>query len=487
MKYRALALAMTCLASLAPLASQDAAAQGLRPTGMAKKPAAAARAAGAAGAGAGAGAVAATALTSAPVSGIRQADYIVAVVNSEPITNHEINVRVERIAEQMASQGATLPARDVLVRQVLERTILEKAQLQAAKELGLKVDALALSQAEEAVARQNNITLDALHQRLQADNISPERFREELRSQLLLQRLREREIDSRVRVSELDIDQYLQEQKPAGAAAANANTNTNANIGLELGHVLVVVPETASPAEVAVLQARAQSVADKARAGEDFAGLARDYSASPEKAQGGSLGLRSADRYPELFTQATLPLAVGGVAGPLRSGAGFHVLKVLNKTQGGSTTIAVQNHARHILLTPSAKLTEAAAAERLADYRQRILAGQADFAELAREVSKDGSAKEGGDLGWATSGRYVPEFQAALDTLQPGEISAPLVSRFGVHLIQLLERRQVQLSQREQRDAVRDVVREKKLDEAYENWAKELRARAYVEYRDAPQ
>ena len=492
MKYRALALAMTCLASLAPLASQDAAAQGLRPTGMAKKPAAAARAAGAtgagaAGAGAGAGAVAATALTSAPVSGIRQADYIVAVVNSEPITNHEINVRVERIAEQMASQGATLPARDVLVRQVLERTILEKAQLQAAKELGLKVDALALTQAEEAVARQNNITLDALHQRLQADNISPERFREELRSQLLLQRLREREIDSRVRVSELDIDQYLQEKKPAGAAAANANTNTNANIGLELGHVLVVVPETASPAEVAALQARAQSVADKARAGEDFAVLARDYSASPEKAQGGSLGLRSADRYPELFTQATLPLAVGGVAGPLRSGAGFHVLKVLNKTQGGSTTIAVQNHARHILLTPSAKLTEAAAAERLADYRQRILAGQADFAELAREVSKDGSAKEGGDLGWATSGRYVPEFQAALDTLQPGEISAPLVSRFGVHLIQLLERRQVQLSQREQRDAVRDIVREKKLDEAYENWAKELRARAYVEYRDAPQ
>jgi peptidyl-prolyl cis-trans isomerase SurA len=476
MKYRALALALACLASLA---SQSAAAQGLRPTGVGKNSAMAR--------GVLTSPTAATPPTeTSATSAIRQADYIVAVVNSEPVTNHEVSARVARIEAQLAARpaGTPAPAHDVLVRDVLERTILEKAQLQTAREMGIKVDTLAVTQAEETVARQNSITLAVMHQRLIADGISPERFREELRNQLTLQRLREREVDARVRVSELDIDQYLRDQQPATDAAAAAH------IGIELAQVLVPVPETASPSEIATLQARAQSVADKARAGEDFAVLARNYSAAPESAQGGSLGMRSTDRYPELFTQATQALPVGGVAGPLRSGAGFHVLKVLAKSQnaqGGASAIATQNHARHILLVPSAQLSETAAAKRLADYRSRIQAGQADFADLAREFSKDGSAKQGGDLGWATAGRYVPEFQAALEALQPGEISEPLVSRFGVHLIQLLERRQVELSQREQRDMVRDTVREKKLDEAYATWLQELRARAYVEYRDAPQ
>ena len=256
---------------------------------------------------------------------------------------------------------------------------------------------------------------------------------------------------------------------------------------MDLAQVLIPVPENASPIEASQLQVRAQSVADKARAGEDFAALARSYSAAPESAAGGGMGMRSADRYPELFVQATQALAVGGIAGPLRSGAGFHVLKVLEKSSAGPAAVAVKSHARHILLTPSAQLSETAAARQLADYRRRILAGQADFAELAREHSKDGSAKQGGDLGWATPGRYVPEFEQAMNALQPGEISEPLVSRFGVHLIQLLERREVALTQREQRDMARDTVREKKLDEAYATWVQELRARAYVEYRDTPQ
>ena len=482
MKYRALALALACLASLA---CQSAAAQGLRPTGTGtgKKPAATrglsapppAAITPTAAAAATAGAAAASTASSA----IRQADYIVAVVNSEPVTNHEISVRVARIQAQLAARpNGEMPPHDMLVREVLERTIVEKAQLQAAREMGIKVDALAVAQAEETVARQNGIDQAAMHQRLAADGISPERFREELRNQLILQRLREREVDARVRVSELDIDQYLHDQQPAAAAAP---------IGIELAQVLVPVPESASASEVAALQARAQSVADKARAGEDFAVLARAYSAAPESAQGGSLGMRSADRYPELFIDATQALAVGGVAGPLRSGAGFHVLKVLAKSQGGVAAIATQSHARHILLVPSAQLSETAAAQRLADYRNRIQSGQADFAELAREFSKDGSAKQGGDLGWSTPGRYVPEFEAAMDALQPGDISEPLVSRFGVHLIQLMERRQVRPSAREQRDMARDAVRAKKLDEAYTQWGQELRARAYVEYREPPQ
>ena len=471
MKYPALALALACLASLA---SQGAAAQGLRPAAAGKAP----TARGLPPPSAAPSALSAAMPAGDGASGIRQADYIVAVVNSEPVTNHEVSVRVARIEAQMAQQGGAAPPREALVREVLERTILEKAQLQAAREMGIKVDALAVTQAEQAVAQQNGITHAAMLQRLAADGISPERFREELRNQLTLQRLREREVDARVRVSELDIDQYLQDQ-PAAAAGAH--------VGIELAQVLVPVPEGTSPTELVALQARAQSVADKARAGDNFAVLARDYSAAPESADGGSLGMRSADRYPELFMQATQALPVGAIAGPLRSGAGFHVLKVLAKSQGGAAAMVLQNHARHILLVPGPQLSETAAAQRLADYRRRILAGQADFAELAREVSKDGSAKQGGDLGWATPGRYVPEFEAALEALQPGEISEPLVSRFGVHLIQLLERRQVQLSQREQRDMVRDAVREKKIEEAYATWVQELRARAYVEYRDVPQ
>ena len=471
MNHRAFALGLACLASFL---SQGAAAQGLRPSGAASQgltraqaappkllaPAPAAAAAGGA------------------TRAIRQADYIVAVVNSEPVTNHEVNVRLARIEQQMAKQGAAQPPRELLVREVLERIIIEKAQLQAAREIGLKVDDLAVTQAEQAVARQNGVTPDEMHRRLTADGITEERFREELRSQLLLQRLREREIDSRVRVSELDVDQYLRDQK---SDAAQANTD------ISLAQVLVKVPENASPAAVAQLQARAQSVADKARAGEDFAALARDYSDGAERANGGGMGMRPADRYPELFVEATQALPVGGIAGPVRSGAGFHVLKVLEKSSAGAAATVMQSHARHILLTPGPQLSEAAAAQRLADYRRRILAGQADFAQLAREYSKDGSAKQGGDLGWATPGRYVPEFEAALNALKPGEISEPLVSRFGVHLIQLLERREVKLTQREQRDMVRDAVREKKLDDAYATWVQELRARAYVEYRDAPQ
>lgn len=471
MHHRVFALGLVCLASLASL---PAGAQGLRPSGggaastprMQAAPAAAAASA------------RAPSRAAADPLAVRQADYIVAVVNSEPVTNHEVQVRLERITEQLARQGGALPPRDVLVREVLERTILEKAQLQAADEIGIKVDDLAVTQAEQTVARQNNVSLEELRRRVAADGISPERFREELHSQLVLQRLREREVDARVRVTDLDVDQYLRDQQPAAAQSAGA---------IDLAHVLIPVPENASPAEVARLQARAQSVADKARAGEDFAALARTYSAAPEAATGGSMGMRSSDRYPELFVQGTQALPVGGVAGPLRSGAGFHVLKVLEKSSAETAAVAVKSHARHILLTPSAQLSETAAARQLADYRRRILAGQADFAALAREHSKDGSAKEGGDLGWATPGRYVPEFEQALDALKPGEISEPLVSRFGVHLIQLLERREVPLTQREQRDMVRDTVRSKKIDEAYANWLQELRARAYVEYRDAPQ
>ncbi|GAB3361392.1 MULTISPECIES: peptidylprolyl isomerase [Giesbergeria] len=463
MNHRVFALGLACLATFA---TSGASAQGLRPAATGSHTPSLSRA------------LSAPVLLPAPGSSptTRQADYIVAVVNSEPVTHNEVQARVARVAQQLAGQPNPPPLA-VVEREVLERLILEKIQLQQAQQNGIRVDDVAVAQAEQMVASQNSVSREEMYRRLAADGVTPERFRQDLRRQLLQQRLREREVDARVRISDLEADAYLREQT-GGQSAASSEIN--------LGHVLITVPEDASPEAVAQLQARAQQVVDQARAGGDFAALARSYSESPERAQGGLMGLRPADRYPELFTTAVQTLPVGGVVGPLRSAAGFHVLKLVDKVSTSKLPPITQNRARHILLRATPQLSEAAAVERLADYRRRVLAGQADFADLAREHSQDGSAKQGGDLGWSTPGRYVPEFESVLEALQPSEISQPLVSRFGVHLIQLMERRQVQPSPREQREMARYALREKKIEEAYNLWAQELRARAYVEYRDAP-
>jgi peptidyl-prolyl cis-trans isomerase SurA len=410
----------------------------------------------------------------------RAADYIVAVVNSEPITNNEVRSRMIRFEQQLAQQGQPVPPRAALARQVLDRLISEKAQLQLARESGIKVDEATVDQAEQNVARQNQIDVAELRRRLAADGIALSQFREDLRSQLLLTRLRERELEPRVKVSDLDVDRFLREQQQAGDGAAGLEMN--------LAHILVAVPENAKEAQIASLRSKAQRVLERARAGEDFAKLAREFSDSPgAAANGGQVGLRSADRYPPLFVQATQALPEGGVSDLVRSGAGFHVIKVIEKRRGSVPGISVvQSRARHILLRPSAQLSEAAARQRLADFKKRVEAGQADFAQLAREFSQDASASNGGDLGWAAPGLFVPEFEEAMNSLAPGQIAEPLVSRFGMHLIQLLERRQATLSQREQRELARNLVREKKLDEAYAQWAQDVRGRAYVELREPP-
>ncbi|MFN7855802.1 MAG: peptidylprolyl isomerase [Acidovorax sp.] len=470
MKHRAFALAL--LAALAAVAvAQGAGAQGLRPS---------ASPGGAGLARPAPGPSVTVPAANAPVStALREADFIVAVVNSEPITNNEVRLRLARAQAQLAQQGGTMPPRELLAREVLERLILERAQLQLARESGIKADDFAVTQAEELVAKQNGMSVDEVHRRLARDGVSKERFREELRNQLLQQKLREREVESRLKVTDQDIDQFLREQ--------DKGTDISA-MEINLGHVLVLVPENASPAVVAERQAKAQRAAEKARSGEEFAAVAREFSDAPEgQRAGGLLGLRPADRYPELFVASTLGLPVGSIVGPVRSPAGFHVLKVVERVTAGMPTTVVQSNARHILLRTGPQLSETAAAARLADYRRRILAGQTDFATLAREHSQDGSAKDGGNLGWANPGRYVPEFERAMDDLKPGEISQPLASRFGVHLIQLLERREAKLTPREQRELLRSAVRDKKLDEAYATWAQEVRGRAYVEFRDPPQ
>jgi peptidyl-prolyl cis-trans isomerase SurA len=454
MKLRFLALA--CAAALAA-AALPAVAQGLRPAPQLSRPAA-----------------------SLSDGSQRAADYIVAVVNSEPITNYEVRARMVRYEQQLAQQGAPLPPRTQLTREVLDRLITEKAQLQLAHELGVRVDDAVVDQAEQNVARQNSIEVAELRRRMTADGMNVAQFREDLRSQIMLQRLRDRELDARVKVTDLDVDQFLRDQQGASDPALTE---------LNLAHILVAVPESAGPEQLAQAEAKAQQLVQRARGGEDFAKLARENSDAAGAAQNdGVIGLRSADRLPQLYLDATREAKQGDIVGPVRSVAGFHIVKVLEKRQLGSSAMAVtQSHARHILLRPGAQLTEAQARERLADYKRRIAAGQAEFAQLARDNSQDASARNGGDLGWSSPGMFVPEFEEAINALAPGQIADPIVTRFGVHLIQLLERRQATMSQREQREVVRNLVRERKLDEAYVQWAQEVRGRAYVEMREPPQ
>ncbi len=403
----------------------------------------------------------------------QQTDHVVALVNSEPVTNYEVQARLARL---QPPAGAQQPPRSELLRQVMEQLILERVQLQAAAEQGLKIDDAALAQAEDNIARQNGLSVAQLHERLKGLGQDADSFRANLRNEMLLQRLREREVDNRIRISEQDIDAYLAEHQSAELAEVN------------LAQLLVRVPEGADDAAVERLRQRAEELAQRARAGADFAALVREFSDAADKTRGGELGMRGVDRYPALFLDATRSLQPGQIAAVVRSGAGFHVLKLVDKRNAGLPEASyTQTRARHILLRPGPQLSQEAAIARLQELRQRIAAGSARFDEVARQVSQDGSASAGGDLGWANPGMFVPEFEQAMNRLAPGQISEPLVSRFGVHLIQVQERRQATLSEREQREWVRNLLREQKADEAYSSWARELRGRAYIEYREPPQ
>ncbi|TAG27557.1 MAG: molecular chaperone SurA [Burkholderiales bacterium] len=408
----------------------------------------------------------------------RSADFIIAIVNSEPITNQEVRNRMLQIEQQLSSRGGTLPSRQELFDQVLERLISERTQLQLAKDNGIRIENQAIDNAVQNIARQNQMSMDQLSQRMRQDGLDIAALRNSLRDELLLQRVREREVEARVRISEPELDAFIREQSDAPGGVIEIN----------LAQILISVPENATEAQVAPLAAKAQRAFERARAGEDFAALAREFSDAPgARNNGGEMGLRNADRYPSLFADTTQNLRTGGVAAPVRSGAGFHVLKVLDKRQQGLANLSVpQTRARHILLRTGPQLSESAARERLADLRKRIAAGL-DFATAAKDNSQDGSAREGGDLGWAVPGQFVPEFEEVMNGLAPNQISEPLVSRFGVHLIQVVERRERKMDAREQREAARAALREKKLDDAFIAWAQDLRARAYVELRERPQ
>jgi peptidyl-prolyl cis-trans isomerase SurA len=410
----------------------------------------------------------------APGSAARSADYIVAVVNQELVTNSEVQQRLAAIRREAAQSGARLPPDDELRREVLDAMIDERAQLTHARDSGMRVDDAELDRAVNNVAAQNRITPAQLRERLQREGIDLTRFRNNVRDQILLERVREREVNSRIRISDAAIDDVLA-SRASGAAPPEYN----------VAQLLIAVPEGATEAEVTERRTTAEQALARARAGEDFAKLVGELSSGP-KEQGGALGLRPADRLPELFVTAVSPLRAGQVAGQvLRSGAGFHVLKLIERREGGMRV--TQTRARHILLRPSSQLSQAAAIERLMEFKQQVASGAATFAQLARQNSEDGSASQGGELGWASPGQFVPEFEDAMKGLQPDQISDPVVSRFGVHLIQVLERRTQAVDRKQQREIARNMLRERKFEAAYLDWSREVRARAYVEMREPPQ
>jgi len=403
-------------------------------------------------------------------------DFIVAVVDSVPITNHDVNARLELQRTQAAQQGRAILKSDVTLRDVLEKLITEKALLQNAKDTGVVIDEEALDLAEQRQAAQNQTTVEAMRAKTLASGSSIEKARKDLLDQMMLQRFVERNVPGRIRITDVEINNAIKVRDTASVSTAAE---------MELGHIFISVPENSSDARIAELRAKAQSTLERVQRGGNFGAIAKEASQGPEKENNGLMGVRPADRYPSLFVDAVASLRIGEIAPLVQSGAGFHILKLVSKRTVTNATIT-ETRARHILLRPGGQLSQTTARAQLATYKTQIESGRADFAQLAQQHSQDASAAGGGDLGWVAPGMFVPEFEEVMNKLQPGQIADPLVSRFGVHLVQVLARREAPIAERELRDLVRNSLREKKYDETYQLWAQEVRGRAYIEYRDPP-
>jgi peptidyl-prolyl cis-trans isomerase SurA len=400
-----------------------------------------------------------------------EADRIVAVIGDEVITSYDLRARVDEAVKQLKKQGTPLPPADVLERQLLERMIIDRIQLQFARETGLKVDDAQLDQAIGRIAAGNRMTPQQFRLALEKDGVNYARFREEIRDELITVRLREREVDSKLVISDGEVDLYLANQASAGGGEE-----------VQLAHILLRAPESASPEQLQKLRLRGEQALKRAKAGENFAQLTASFSDAPDALQGGNLGWRPLERLPQIYAEAAVRMKPGDVSDLLRSSAGFHIIKLLGKRGGSAPASIQQTHARHILIKVNEVVSETEARRKMENLRERLVNG-GDFAELARLYSQDGSAAKGGDLGWVSPGDTVPEFEAAMDALKVKEFSQVVQSPFGMHLIQVLERRQRDVSAERQRAAARQALRERKLEDAYQDWLRQIRDRAYVEVR----
>lgn len=400
-------------------------------------------------------------------------DRVVAVVNNEVITAVELRDRIQQAVRQLQRQSVQLPPDDILERQILEQLIVERAQFQRAEETGIRVEDAALARAIERVAQNNNLDEAQLRAALAADGITWERFRAEIRSEMLLGQLREREVNSRVVVTDAEVDSFL----------ANSPESLSGSEVL-LAHILLRLPESPSREDLARKSEQAAEISRRLATGDDFGRLAAAYSDAPDAVSGGLVDWRPANRLPALFVEAIRDLEPGQVSPVLRSPAGLHIVKLVEVrgAQAAQSEKLEQTRASHILIRSSEVLSDTEARARLQALRERIVHGES-FADMAKAHSADLSAAKGGELGWVYPGDTVPEFERAMNALQPGEVSQPVRSPFGWHLIQVLERRVQDVSGERKRNAARNALRERKAEEAYEEWLRELRDSTYVEYR----
>jgi len=410
--------------------------------------------------------------SAAPENDVGQIDRIVAVVDKDVITYSELRDRIQIVLGQLEKQGAQRPPQDVLEKQVLERLISDRLQLQLAAQTGLRVDDNQLDKTVERIAEQNKLSISEFRDALEKDGINYRKFREDIRNEIILARLREREVDNRVNVTEAEIDNLLTSQ-----ASRNEIRDE-----FELSHILIRTPEESAPEELQKLKAKADEAMKRLQEGEDFGQVSARFSDAPNALEGGKLGWKNDTQIPKLFVDALKTLQPGQTTDIIRSPNGFHILKLNNRRGATSPMLVQQTNVRHILIKPSEVVSDADAQHRLTDLKERIENG-GNFAELARQYSEDGTAAKGGELGWVNPGDTVPDFEKAMNELQPGQVSAPVRSPFGWHLIQVLERRSQDMSKEAARLKARQEIRARKADEAYQDWLRELRDRAYVEYR----
>ena len=409
---------------------------------------------------------------SSTAKGVVPVDRIAAVVNDEVITHNELAERTRLVAAQLQRAGGQLPPQDALQVQVLERMINDMVQVQLAKETGVKVDEATVEKTVQRIADDNNLSMTAFCQALERDGIRYARFREDMRNELVLARLREREIENTIVVTDAEIDTEL----------ARAAKERSGDAEFRLQHVLVTVPQQATPEQIEVRRRRAMQALSDLRKGTAFAEVAATYSDAPDALQGGDLGWRASGRLPALFLDVLDKIQPGESSDILRSPNGFHIVKLLEKRGKEKAPALTQTHARHILIRTKEGTSESDVRERLLRLRQRIAAGE-DFAELARVHSEDGTAAKGGDLGFIAPGETVPEFERAMNGLRDGELSQPVQTSFGWHIVQVLERRTEEMSEERKRLAARQTVRARKADEAYQDWLRQTRDRAFVEIR----
>jgi peptidyl-prolyl cis-trans isomerase SurA len=399
-------------------------------------------------------------------------DRVIAVVNDEALTQYDLNEQKRSVLQQMGAQKVTPPPSDVLDKQLLERLITERALMQYAKETGIRVDDVQVERTIQRVAQENKMTPDQFRQAVEREGMSYAKYREDIRNEIALQRLREREVDSKITVSDAEVDNFL----------ATIAAQTGGETEYHLAHILVIVPELASPEQIDAKRRRAEEALKQIKAGADFAQVAAGYSDASDALKGGDLGWRAPARLPTVFAETVRTMKPGEVSGVLRSPTGFHIVKLVDQRSRNQPTVVEQTHARHILIKVNEITSENEAKIKIERIKDRLDSG-AKFEDQAKLNSEDASASKGGDLGWISPGDTVPEFERAMDKLKPGEISGPVRTPFGWHLIQVLERRTQDITAERQREQARAAMRLRKSEEAFQEWVRQIRDRAYVELK----